>query len=92
MSNLSTALHVAHTADGLITTRTYTATGRGVITHSILTAYPTAEEEVADPLCPETEGVVITEEVTAIRWCNVSLKDTTTPLEGAKEDYCSCSS
>jgi len=85
VSNLPTQLHVAHTVDGLTTTRTYTATGRGVITQSVLTAYPTAEAEVENPLCPETEGVTITEEITAIRWCNASLTDNTTPLAGASE-------
>jgi hypothetical protein len=77
VANLPISLHVAHTADGLTTTRTYTATRQGVITQTILTAYPTAEAEVQEPLCPETEGVVITEEITAIRWCNASLMDTT---------------
>jgi len=85
VANLPIALHVAHTADGLTTTRTYTATGRGVITQAILTAYPTVEEEVQEPLCPETEGVVITEEMTAIRWCNASLVDTTNNIVGVSE-------
>lgn len=83
VGNLPVALHVAHTADGLTTTRTYTATKSGVITQAILTAYPTAEAEPVNPLCPETEGVEITEEVTAIRWCNASLTDTTNGITGA---------
>ena len=85
VSNLPIKVHVAHTADGLTTTRTYTATNRGVITQAILTAYPTVEEEVEDPLCPHTEGVEITEEITAIRWCNASLTDTTNNIVGASE-------
>jgi hypothetical protein len=85
VANLPTRLHVAHAADGLITNRTYSATNRGVITQAILTAYPTAEAEVEEPLCPETEGVVITEEVAAIRWCNASLTDNSTPLAGASD-------
>jgi hypothetical protein len=85
VANLPVALHVAHTADGLTTTRTYTATSRGVITQAILTAYPTIEQEVQEPLCPETEGVVITETLTAIRWCNASLVDTTNGITGASE-------
>jgi hypothetical protein len=85
VSNIPPKLHVAHTADGLTTLRTYVATNRGTITSAILTAYPTVEEEVGLPLCPESEGVVITEEITAIRWCGASLMDTTTPLEGATE-------
>ena len=85
VANLPIQLHVAHTADGLTTTRTYTATGRGVITQAILTAYPTATAEVEEPLCPETEGVTITEEITAIRWCNASLVDTTNGITGATE-------
>ena len=83
VTNLPVALHVAHTADGLTTTRTYKATKTGVITQAILTAYPTAEAEVQEPLCPETEGVTITEEITAIRWCNASLMDTTNGIIGA---------
>jgi hypothetical protein len=85
VANLPTKVHVAHTSDGLTTSRTYTATNRGVITQSILTAYPTAEAEVQEPLCPETEGVVITEEITAIRWCNASLVDMTNNIVGASE-------
>lgn len=83
VANLPIALHVAHTADGLTTTRTFTATKSGVITQAILTAYPTAEAEPVNPLCPETEGVTITEEVTAIRWCGASLVDTTNNVTGA---------
>ena len=83
VGNLPVALHVAHTQDGLTTARTYTATGRGVITQSILTAYPSVEAEPQNPLCPETEGVTITEEVTAIRWCNASLTDVTNNVLGA---------
>ena len=85
VANLPIKVHVAHTADGLTTTRTYTATNRGVITQAILTAFPTVEAEVEDPLCPHTEGVVITEEITAIRWCNASLTDTTNTIVGASE-------
>jgi hypothetical protein len=85
VANLPISLHVAHTADGLTTTRTFTATKSGVITQAILTAYPTAQAEPANPLCPETEGVEITEEVTAIRWCNSSLVDTTNTIPGASE-------
>jgi len=77
VGNIPPRLHVAHNADGLTTFRTYFATNRGTITETILTAYPTVDEEVGLPLCPESEGVVITEEITAIRWCNGSLVDTT---------------
>jgi len=83
VSNLPTALHVAHAADGLVTTQDRTASRQGVVTSAILTAYPTAEAEPVDPLCPETEGVTITEEVTAIRWCNASLADVTNNVPGA---------
>jgi hypothetical protein len=86
VSNIAPKLHVAHNADGLTTTQDRTATNRGTITSAILTAYPTAEENpLVEPLCPEVEGVTITEEITAIRWCNASLVDTTTPLDGASE-------
>jgi hypothetical protein len=84
VGNIAPKLNVAHAADGLTTYRTLLASNRGTITSSILTAYPTAEEnEGVPPLCPETEGVVITEEITAIRWCNASLKDTTNNITGA---------
>ncbi len=83
VGNLPVALHVAHAADGLVTTRTLTVSGNGTLTSAILTAYPTAEAEPVNPLCPETEGVEITEEVTAIRWCNASLTDNTNGLLGA---------
>jgi hypothetical protein len=86
VANLPISLHVAHTVDGLTTTRTYTATRQGVITKAILTAYPTVEEEPVDPLCPETEGVVITEEITAIRWCNASLTDTTNGVSATEPE------
>ena len=86
VANIAPKLHVAHAADGLTTDRTLLASNRGTITSSILTAYPTAEEnEGVPPLCPETEGVVITEEITAIRWCNASLVDTTNNIVGASE-------
>jgi len=86
VSNIAPRLHVAHNADGLTTTQDRTATNRGTITSAILTAYPTAEEsELVPPLCPEVEGVVMTEEITAIRWCNASLVDTTNNIVGASE-------
>ncbi len=86
MSNIAPRLHVAHNADGLTTTQDRTATNRGTITSAILTAYPTAEENpLVPPLCPEVEGVTITEEITAIRWCNASLADTTNVITGASE-------
>jgi hypothetical protein len=86
VANLPISLHVAHTVDGLTTTRTYTATRQGVITKAILTAYPTAEAEVQEPLCPETEAVVMTEEITAIRWCNASLTDTTNGVSATEPE------
>lgn len=86
VANIAPRLHVAHTADGLTTDRTLLASNRGTITSSILTAYPTAEEnEGVPPLCPEVEGVTMTEEITAIRWCNASLVDTTNSVTGASE-------
>ncbi|TCV89634.1 hypothetical protein [Sulfurirhabdus autotrophica] len=84
VANIAPRLHVAHAADGLTTDRTLLASNRGTISSSILTAYPTAaENEGVPPLCPEVEGVTMTEEITAIRWCNATLTDTTTPLQGA---------
>ena len=84
VAKIAPRLHVAHAADGLTTDRTLLASNRGTITSSILTAYPTAEETHGEvPLCPEVEGVVITEEITAIRWCNASLTDTTNSTVGA---------
>ena len=84
VANIAPKLHVAHTADGLTTDRTLLASNRGTITSSILTAYPTAEETHGEiPLCPEVEGVTITEEITAIRWCNASLTDTSNSIQGA---------
>ena len=86
VANIAPKLHVAHAADGLTTDRTLLASNRGTITGSILTAYPTAEETHGEiPLCPAVEGVVITEEITAIRWCNASLTDTTNNIVGASE-------
>lgn len=86
VSNIAPRLHVAHAADGLTTNRTFLASNRGTITGSILTAYPTAEETHGEvPLCPEVEGVTMTEEITAIRWCNATLADTTHNIVGASE-------
>ena len=86
VANIAPKLHVAHAADGLTTSRTLTATNRGTITNAILTAYPTAEEVPGqEPLCPAVEGLTITEEITAIRWCNASLVDTTNNILGASE-------
>jgi hypothetical protein len=85
VTNLPTRLHVAHNADGLTSNRTFVATNRGTITNVILTAYPTVEEVPGEePLCPEVEGVTITEEVTAIRWCNAALADETNNVVGAE--------
>ena len=86
VSNIAPKLHVAHAADGLTTIQDRTATNRGTITSAILTAYPTAEENpLVPPLCPTVEGVTITEEITAIRWCNASLRDETNNILGASE-------
>jgi len=86
VSNIAPRLHVAHSSDGLTTTQDRTATNRGTVTSAILTAYPTAEENpLVEPLCPTVEGVTITEEITAIRWCNASLVDTTNGITGALE-------
>jgi hypothetical protein len=85
VANLPTRLHVAHNADGLTSNRTLVATNRGTITNAFLTAYPTVEEVPGEvPLCPHVEGVTITEEVTAIRWCNASLADETNDIVGAE--------
>jgi hypothetical protein len=82
VSNIAPKLHVAHAADGLTSNRTFVATNRGTITNAILTAYPTVEEVPGEePLCPEVEGVTITEEITAIRWCNSLLADETNIVE-----------
>jgi len=83
VGNLPPKVHVAHSSDGLVTTQDRTAGNKGTVTSSILTAYPTVEEEVGEPLCPETEGVTITEEITAIRWCNAALGDATNNVAGA---------
>ena len=85
VGNLPVALHVAHAADGLVTTQPRMASRQGVVRSAMLTAYPTAEAEPVEPLCPETHGVTITEEVTAIRWCNASLSDATNGVPGASE-------
>lgn len=85
VANLPVALHVAHAADGLVTTQPRTVSRQGTVSSSVLTAYPTAEAEPVNPLCPETEGVTITEEITAIRWCNSKLTDTTNGILGASE-------
>ena len=85
VSNVAPKLHVAHNSDGLTSNRTFVATNRGTITGAILTAYPTAEEVPGEvPLCPEVEGVTITEEITAIRWCNSLLADETNNIVGAE--------
>jgi hypothetical protein len=84
LSNIAPKLHVAHAADGLVTTQGRNATNRRTVTSAILTAYPTVEEQPGtEPLCPEVEGQTITEEITAIRWCNASLVDTTNNIPGA---------
>ena len=86
VSNILPKLHVAHAADGLVTMQGRKATNRGAVTSAILTAYPTVEEQPGtEPLCPEVEGQTITEEITAIRWCNASLVDTTNNITGATE-------
>ena len=86
VSNIAPKLHVAHSSDGLTTTQVRTATNRGTLTAAILTAYPTAEEVPGTvPLCPEVEGITMTEEITAIRWCNASLADVTNIVTGASE-------
>jgi hypothetical protein len=82
VANIPPELHVAH---DVTTEQTREASQRGTITAAILTAYPTVEEEFGEPLCPEAEGVEITEEITAIRWCNASLEDTTNGVVGATE-------
>ena len=85
VANIAPKLHVAHAADGLTTDRTLVASNRGTITGSILTAYPTAEEnDLVPPLCPEVEGVTMTEEITAIRWCNASLTDATNNITASE--------
>jgi hypothetical protein len=82
VSNIAPKVHVAHNADGLTSDRTFVATSRGTITNAILTAYPTVEEvHGEEPLCPEVEGVTITEEITAIRWCDAALVDETNIVE-----------
>jgi hypothetical protein len=80
VSNIAPRLHVAHNQT---TAQTLFAIRRRTLTGSILTAFPTEEEEFQEPLCPESEAVVITEEITAIRWCNASLADTTNNILGA---------
>ena len=85
VTNIPPRLHVAHNADGLTTLQDRIATNRGTVTWSILTAYPTVEEEIEEPLCPEVEGLTITEEITAIRWCNAELIDVTNNIQGATE-------
>ena len=80
VSNIPPALHVAH---NVTTEQQLFASSRGTLTGGILTAYPTPAEEIGNPLCPETEGVTVTEEVTAIRWCNNSFEDATNGIPGA---------
>lgn len=84
VANIAPKLHVAHSPDGLTTTQERHASNRGTVTSAILTAYPTVEEEVGLPLCPEVEGITITEEITAIRWCNSLLGDETNNIVGTE--------
>jgi hypothetical protein len=70
VANIAPAVHVFH---DVTTTQELFASKRGTLTAAILTAYPTVEEEFEEPLCPHVEGVEVTEEITAIRWCNASL-------------------
>jgi hypothetical protein len=75
ISNIGPFQHVAH---ALSTNVTLVADKRGTLTSAMLTTYP-SEEEVGEPNCPE--GTI--EAITAIRWCNASLTDTTNTLPGA---------
>ncbi len=88
VSNGPTTLYVAHDQT---TTRTLVANKRGTIMSGILTAYPTVEEEpVAEPCADIFVGgrgnneAEVTETITAIRWCNSSLVDTTNAIVGAQ--------
>ena len=89
LSNGPTTLYVAHDQT---TTRTLVANKRGTIMSGILTAYPTVEEEPAAEPCADivvggrgNNEAEVTETITAIRWCNSSLVDTTTDIMGAEE-------
>jgi hypothetical protein len=89
VSNGPTTLYVAHNQT---TTRTLIANKRGTIMSGILTAYPTVEEEPAAEPCADivvggrgNNEAEVTETITAIRWCDSSLVDTTTDITGADE-------
>lgn len=89
VANGPVTLYVAHDQT---TTRTLTANKQGTIMAGILTAYPTVEEEPhANPCADIAVGgrgnneAEVTETITAIRWCNSSLVDTTNYITGAEE-------
>lgn len=81
-----------HIAKNEVTMQTRTANRRGTITATILTAYPTPEQEIGPEPCsqivvggPGKAETEVEEVVTAIRWCNASLIDTTNNISGAAE-------
>lgn len=88
VSNSPITLYVAHDQT---TDRTLVASRQGTIMSGILTAYPTVEEEPAAEPCANIivgrnghgEAEVV-ETITAIRWCNNSLVDTTNEIVGAE--------
>ena len=78
-----------HVGKNVTTQQTLFATNRGTLTGTILTAYPTVEEEFEPAPCPHVVGgpgkaeVEVEETITAIRWCNATLADTTNNIVGA---------
>lgn len=88
VSNSPPMLHVGK---NVTTEQTLFATNRGTLNASILTAYPTVEEEFGPEPCSEFSGghgqgeVEVVETITAIKWCESSLVDTTNAVTGAAE-------
>lgn len=89
LSNGPTTLYVAHDQT---TYRTLIANQQGTIMAGILTAYPTVEEEPAAEPCADiavggrgNRETEVTETITAIRWCDSSLIDTSNGIVGAEQ-------
>ncbi len=89
VANSPITLYVAHDQT---TTRSLFANKQGTIMSGILTAYPTVEGEPHTEPCanivaggPGKNEAEITETITAIRWCNSSVVDTTNNITGTQE-------
>ena len=88
-TELTIATDVSNTEDGH-EAEIFLAKQNGAINGTVITAVPEAPHGGGGGgethLCPElgeVNGPEPEQEVIAIRWCNVSLTDTTTPLDGA---------